>query len=386
MNDGIIKIPAAVSGDMTAPSKPMATVGKPIPVTPLTTPAPRNVAKSKQINSMVRVFIEVITYPARNRRNADFPILPLDFPKEICHGECMRFDLADLRLFLCVVDAGSITAGARQANLALASASERIRNIESDAGVVLFERSRRGVVTTEAGEALAHHARLILRQHSLLQGELRDFGAGTRGTLLLYANTAALMGLLPQRLAPWLAQRPRLNIDLRERTSAEIVKMIVAGLAEAGVVSDAVNPKGLTIHPVASDHLVLIVPVAHRLAESKAICFADVTDEQFIGLEAGSALQDHIDEHAADLRKTLKLRIRMKSFEGSCQMVSQGVGVAIIPLAVAWRFRRRYPFKAITISDNWAHRRLCLCFQQWHTLSVPMQSLLAHLGGGPQTV
>jgi hypothetical protein len=68
------------------------------------------------------------------------------------------------------------------------------------------------------------------------------------------ANTAALMGLLPQRLAPWLARCPRLNIDLRERTSAQIVKMIDGGLAEAGVVSDAVNPKGLTIHPVASDH------------------------------------------------------------------------------------------------------------------------------------
>ncbi|QYD73726.1 LysR family transcriptional regulator [Paraburkholderia edwinii] len=297
----------------------------------------------------------------------------------------MRFDLADLQLFVCVVEAGSITAGARQANLALASASERISNIESDAGVALLERSRKGVVTTEAGEALAHHARLILRQHSLLQGELRDFGTGARGTLLLYANTAALMSLLPQRLAPWLAQRPRLNIDLRERTSAEIVKLINAGLAEAGVVSDAVNPTGLTIQPVASDHLVLIVPVAHRLAESKAVCFADITDEQFIGLEAGSALQDHIDEQAANLHKTLKVRIRMKSFEGSCQMVSQGVGVAIIPREVAKRFRRGYPFKTITISDSWARRRLCLCFQQWDTLSAPMQSLLTHLGGGAQT-
>jgi DNA-binding transcriptional LysR family regulator len=294
----------------------------------------------------------------------------------------MRFDLADLHLFVCVVDAGSITAGARLANLALASASERIGNIESDAGVVLLERSRRGVVTTEAGEALAHHARLILRQHSLLQGELRDFSAGARGTLLLYANTAALVGLLPHKLAPWLAQRPRLSIDLRERSSTEIVKLVGAGLAEAGVVSDAVNPTGLVIQPVAHDPLVLIVPVAHRLAEAKTLRFADVVDEQFIGLEAGSALQDHIDGHAADLHKTLKLRIRMKSFEGSCQMVSHGVGVAIIPSAVATRFQRRYPFKAISIGDSWARRRLCLCFQQWHMLSAPMQSLLTHLGGG----
>jgi DNA-binding transcriptional LysR family regulator len=296
----------------------------------------------------------------------------------------MRFDLADLRLFVCVVDAGSITAGARQANLALASASERIGKIESDAGVVLLERSRNGVVTTEAGEALAHHARLILRQHSLLQGELRDFGSGTRGTLLLYANTAALTGLLPQKLAPWLAQRPRLSMDLRERTSTEIVKMIGAGLAEAGVISDAVNHSGLTVQPVADDPLVLIVPVAHKLAASNSIGFADVTGEPFIGLETGSALQEHINQHAAELHTQLQLRIRMKSFEGSCQMVSQGVGVAIIPRAAAKRFQRRYPFKTIAMTDSWARRRLCLCFQQWHTLSAPMRSLLTHLGGGPQ--
>lgn len=291
----------------------------------------------------------------------------------------MRFDLADLRLFLCVVDAGSITGGARQASLSLASASERISKIESDAGVILFERSRRGVATTEAGEALAHHARLILRQHSLLQGELRDFGAGARGTLLLYANTAALTDLLPHKLAPWLAQRPRLSIDLRERTSAEIVKMIESGLAEAGVVSDAVNPTHLTIRPIAPDPLVMIVPVTHRLAGSKAVHFAEITDEQFVGLEAGSALQTHIEDHAAALHKTLKFRIRMKSYEGCCQMVSQGVGVSVIPQTVASRVRRQYALKAVKLTDKWAQRTLCLCYRQWHTLSGPMRSLLTHL-------
>ncbi len=76
----------------------------------------------------------------------------------------MRLDLADLQLFLCIADAGSITAGAQRANLALASASERLRKMESAVGVALLERRPRGVITTEAGEALAHHARLMLRQ------------------------------------------------------------------------------------------------------------------------------------------------------------------------------------------------------------------------------
>lgn len=74
----------------------------------------------------------------------------------------MRMDIADLRLFLAIAEAGSITAGATQANLALGSASERLRTIEADAGTPLLNRHPRGVSLTEAGAALAHHARLIL--------------------------------------------------------------------------------------------------------------------------------------------------------------------------------------------------------------------------------
>src|SRR5690606_39154399 len=196
--------------------------------------------------------------------NVVLSFLPSVRPK--APGGPMRLDLADLRLFLCVVDAGSITQGAVRANLALASASERLRSIEADAGVPLLERRHRGVATTEAGEALAHHARIILRQQALLRGELQDFAAGERGTLHLYANTAALTEFLPRQLAPWLAARPRLRIELKERTSAEIVRTIAAGLAQAGIVSDAVEPHGLRLQPVAKDHLALIVPAGHRLA------------------------------------------------------------------------------------------------------------------------
>lgn len=294
----------------------------------------------------------------------------------------MRLDIADLRLFLCVVEAGSITQGAQQAHLALASASERLRSIEEDAGVPLLERRPRGVATTEAGEALAHHARLILQQQALLKGELRDFASGARGTLHLYAGTAALTEFLPRQLAPWLAQRPRLRIELKERTSTEIVRNVASGLVEAGIVSDATDVQGLGVHlqPVASSHLVLIVPPGHALAGRRGVRFADVLHAPFVGLAPGSALQDHIDAYALAAGRALDFRIRMKTFEGLCDMVSHGVGLAIVPRAVASRERRRHAYQTATLADAWARRRLCACFRDWEALSVPMQSLLAHLG------
>lgn len=304
----------------------------------------------------------------------------------------MRLDLADLQLFLCIVEAGSITQGAVRANLALASASERLRNIEADAGVTLLERRHRGVATTEAGEALAHHARLILRQQALLKGELQGFASGARGTLHLYANTAALTQFLPSRLAPWLASRPRLRVELKERTSADIVRGIAAGLAEAGIVSDAIRANGLPdrlhLQPVAQDHLVLIVPPSHRLASSDAIDFADVLAEPFValdggGLDGGSALQTHLDGHARAAGRSLALRVRMKTFEGVGEMVAHGIGIAIIPQGTARRLRRRHALRAVALTDDWAHRQLCLCFGDWATLPAHLQSLLLHLGAKP---
>jgi DNA-binding transcriptional LysR family regulator len=297
----------------------------------------------------------------------------------------MRLDLSDLRLFLCIVDAGSITHGAARANLALASASERLRRIEDDAGVALLERRPRGVFPTEAGETLAHHARLILRQQALLKGELNDFAVGGRGTLHFYANTAALTEFLPSRLASWLADRPRVHLELKERTSDEIVRTITSGLAEAGIVSDAVATAELQLLPVAKDHLTLIVPAGDRLAKRDKVCLAEVLEKPFIGLASGNALQDHIDDHARVAGHALNLRIRMKTFEGMFEMVANGVGMGIVPTVIARRHRRRYGYELVALSDAWARRRLCLCFREWEALSAPMQSLLNHLSGKPDT-
>lgn len=295
----------------------------------------------------------------------------------------MRLDLADLQLFLCIADAGSITAGAQRASLALASASERLRKMESAVGLALLERRARGVTTTEAGEALAHHARLILRQQDTLKGELQDYAAGARGTLHLYANTAALTVFLPNRLAPWLAERPRLRIELKERTSVDIVRNVANGLAEAGIVSSAVSAEGLQLQPVARDHLVLVAAPHHPLADRRSLAFAEVLGEAFVGLAQGSALQDHINEHARVAGRPLDVRIRMNSFEALCQMVAHGIGLGILPLGIARLHRRRHGLRVIALSDAWARRELCLCFRRWSELSMPMRSLFEHLGGHP---
>ena len=82
----------------------------------------------------------------------------------------MRFDLTDLKLFLHVVEAGSITAGADRMHLAVAAASTRIRNMELELGTPLLNRERQGVHPTPAGRTLVHHARVLLQQAERMRG------------------------------------------------------------------------------------------------------------------------------------------------------------------------------------------------------------------------
>src|SRR5215472_13059717 len=96
-----------------------------------------------------------------------------------------RFDLTDLRLFLMIIEHGSITKGAEAMSLALASASERISGMEAALGAPLFERTSRGVRATAAGDALARHARLITNQVEEMRGDLRRFATGLKGRVRL---------------------------------------------------------------------------------------------------------------------------------------------------------------------------------------------------------
>jgi DNA-binding transcriptional LysR family regulator len=295
----------------------------------------------------------------------------------------MRLDLPDLRLFLSIVEAGSITRGAERANLALASASERIKAMEREVGVALLQRRARGVIATEAGEALVHHARLMLQQQALLKSELEHFASGTRGSLSLLANTAALTHFLPARLASWLAPRPQLNLLLHERTSVEIVDSLASGVAEAGIVSDAVAAAGLQQVPLADDHLKLIVPPGHALAAHATVAFEDIINAPFVALADGNALQAHIDAQAAALGQRLHNRIHMKTFDGVCEMTAHGIGLAIVPDQVAQQVAVRRRLPVLALSNAWAKRRLCACYRHWDGLSAPMQSLLVHLGAKP---
>ena len=291
----------------------------------------------------------------------------------------MRFDLTDLRLFLHVVEAGSITHGAERMHLALAAASTRIRHMEVSLGTLLLHRARQGVRPTEAGRTLLHHARMLLQQADRMRGDLAEYADGLRGQVRLMSNTNALTEFLPEPLSAFLAAHPQVNIDLEERLSDEIVAAVADGTADVGIVAATVEVAGLEVLPFRVDRFVLVVATNHPLSAVEQIAFADTLDFDFVGLDRASALQRFLSEKAERIGRRLRLRVQLRGFDAVCRLVECNVGIGVVPATTAERHAKTMSIHRIELIDEWAVRRLTICVRRQADLPVYARELVRHL-------
>jgi DNA-binding transcriptional LysR family regulator len=291
----------------------------------------------------------------------------------------MRFDLTDLRLFLTVVEQGSLTKGANAINMALASASARVSGMEAALGAALLDRTRRGVRPTAAGDTLMRHARLILGQVEQMRGELRPFATGLKGRIRLLSNTAAL-AYLPPQLSQFLTAHPDLSLDLEERPSSDIALAVAEGRADLGLVADITDLTALQTQLLALDQLVVVVSQHHAFARRDQVAFAEIVGEAFVGL-ADAALEIDLAERASRLGRQITYRVRLRDVAQLGTLIAAGVGIAILS-AVATPALAQTGLAVVTLAEPWASRRLYLCARNFGSLTPQAGLFARHLAAG----
>jgi DNA-binding transcriptional LysR family regulator len=288
----------------------------------------------------------------------------------------MRFDLTDLRLFLEVADAGNLTHGAERAHLSVASASARVRGMEQMLGVKLLERLPRGVQLTPAGLALTEHARALLQRAQQMRGDLAQFARGIKAQVRLLANTSALAEHVPKPLGAFLLAHPQVDVYVEERTSAEIALGLLRQQADVGICSASVELAGLATRPFVQDRLVAVAAPTHALARKASCSFAQVLDHELVGLTAGSALHDHLVWQAERTGRTMRLRARLRGFDGVCALAAQSVGVAVVPESAARRARRSMKLAMVWLTDTWASRDMLLALRSWEEATPAVRAFI----------
>lgn len=289
----------------------------------------------------------------------------------------MRYDLLDLRLFLHVVAARSITLGAERSHLALPSASARIKGLEDSLGTPLLIRRARGVRPTPAGLSLERHARAILLRLEEMDQDLAGAVADSRTRVRLLGNGAAVMEHLDEPLADFLQAQPRVDVDVEELPSSRIVLALREGRADLGIFMAAPGLEDLQVRPFRDDPLVLVAaPGSVPLKDGERVDFARLLEQPFVGLSRGNALQLHVEAQAAQWGRELAIRIRVPSPIQACALVARGLGVAILPAASLLRAGPGLALACHPLNDAWARRDLVVGCRDFNELSPAAAALL----------
>jgi DNA-binding transcriptional LysR family regulator len=212
-----------------------------------------------------------------------------------------------------------------------------------------------------------------------MRGDLDEYGDGLRGHLRVFANTTAVTDFLPELLASFMAENPRVNVDLQEKPNAEIARGVQDGRADLGIVAGQVDTLGLERLHFSTDRLVLATSLTHRLARHRTIAFAQTLDEDAIGMLPGSTLQTFLSQVTERLGKPMKLRIQLSSFDAMCRMIGAGVGVGIVPESTALRYQQAMGLALVELSDSWCVRERYILTRDRTALPGYAQALMDRL-------
>lgn len=291
----------------------------------------------------------------------------------------MVLDPKTLKLFIRVIQAGTIRAAAEQEHIAAAAISRRISELEHYLGVALVERSNKGLKATPAGRALVDRAHRILNDLGALESHIQDYGSGEKGYIRIYANLSATNQFLPSELGAFLKDYPHIQIDLADRVSTDIAQAVAENTADIGVLVIDEPVKELTYLPYHDDELVIITSAFHPLAEQKQVRFRETLDYPYVGLPQGSQLNLQLTRSALALNRTWRCRFQVSGYDALCLMVEAGLGIGVLPRRIAATQAKALEIRILELDELWAKRQLHLCIRSWASLSPAAQLLVKRI-------
>jgi DNA-binding transcriptional LysR family regulator len=243
----------------------------------------------------------------------------------------MRLDPISLRLFVAVMEEGTISAAATREHLVPAAVSRRLSDLESTLATPLFERSNKGTQATPAAHALLGLARGVLNGLDDIAEQMAGYASGLRGHVRVSANISAITQFLPEDLRSFMAQAPQVQVHLQEHISTRVARAVADSTADVGILNAGSYGEDLVQLPYRQDELVLVVPGHHGLARRRSVAFAEALVHDFVGLHPGSAMNDLLHRGASEAGLPLRLRMQVTSYDALCLMVDAGMGIGVLP-------------------------------------------------------
>ncbi len=240
-------------------------------------------------------------------------------------------DLRQLKSFCVLARTGSFSRAADELGIAQPSLSEQIRQLEQILSGPLFDRLARGVELTAGGRALLPKALALLDDAAALPKILESLRDDICGDLRI----GAIPTVLPYFLAPSLRQfvnaYPKVALQLREATTAELTEQVRNGALDLAVLSLPIDQPGLVRSELFREPLYLAVPESHPLAAEAKLDLGTVSGERLLILKEGHCLRGETLTLCQRAKTQFPSQFEADQFSSIFALIAAGFGLSIVP-------------------------------------------------------
>jgi DNA-binding transcriptional LysR family regulator len=246
-------------------------------------------------------------------------------------------DVPRLEAFLEVARLGSMRAAARSLHLGQPALSARIAALEDEVGARVFERTKRGVRLTLAGQALQPHAERAMEAVEAGRSAVSQVEQGDEGELVIAAASGIDASLVPELVARFRRYHPGVHLYVRTGPAERIVELVAFGSAQLGLIREAVSSRDsrLRVTPLYLEQLLLTARPDHPFVAEGPIPLARLADATLISYDRASDDYQLTQSLLKDAGVSPYGVIEVDSIDTARRLVARGLGVALLPSTAA---------------------------------------------------
>ncbi len=290
-----------------------------------------------------------------------------------------------LKIFCDLVDLQSFSLAAERNFVTQSAVSQQVRALEERFKRKLLERvrGRRDVKLTAAGEVFYRESMKVLAAYTELQESLRGLVGKIGGTVKVACTYSVGLHEMPAKVGEFMSKFPSARIDLEYSRTTKVVRDVMSGAVELGILAFPEPKRGLTIVQMPSDRMVLICPPDHKLAKRSQIKVKDLNGLDFVLFERDTPTRKATDKILKSAGVEVKKVAEFDNIETIKRAVEVGFGLAILPLPAVIDEEKAGRLAVVRLAEKEWVRPVGVIYRSDRTLTLAAKKFVQLLDESP---
>jgi DNA-binding transcriptional LysR family regulator len=277
-------------------------------------------------------------------------------------------DLDQLHTFLEIVRLKSFSKAAQTCYRTQPAISAQVRQLEQELNTTLFERLGTKIALTMAGRIFAEYCEQILELRKRAQDAINELERAPRGELVMAANEATCIYVLPRVFAEFKKQFPNVQLLVDRSYGTRVVQAVLDNQADFGITQLPVQEKKLQVVKIHTDEIKLLVPFGHKLASKPYVTPQDLIGELLLLPKTGTT-RARLNEWLDPIEDEMTISMELDSTEMIKRFVMADLGLSFLAVSHCAEELAAKRLAAVSLAPEPMIRRVGLIYRRDKSLS-----------------